>query len=94
MLNNATKSIKFAHLVFWYIVAGLDSSESIQLSQHKHPKIWNIINNLINTWESQGADMSEERKKEEEFFSNVLNLPKIQSSLSDTGSSGQVTSYI
>jgi hypothetical protein len=29
LLEKAKQSIKFAHLIFWYIVAGLDDSVSI-----------------------------------------------------------------
>lgn len=29
LLNRSKKSLKFAHLVFWYLLAGIDDSESI-----------------------------------------------------------------
>lgn len=29
LLARANKSIKFAHLIFWYLLAGIDDSESI-----------------------------------------------------------------
>lgn len=29
LLNRAKKSVKFAHLVFWYLLAGIDDSESV-----------------------------------------------------------------
>lgn len=31
LLYNSRKSMKFAHLVFWNLVAGIDDSESIQI---------------------------------------------------------------
>lgn len=40
LLLKAKGSVNFAHLLFWYIIAGIDDSESIQLSQHKHPTVW------------------------------------------------------
>lgn len=62
VLNKASKSMKFAHLMFWYIVAGLDDNDSIQLSQHKNPKIWALLHRIINTWEREGSIMNEELK--------------------------------
>lgn len=32
LLARSKKSIKFAHLVFWYLLAGIDDSESVQLN--------------------------------------------------------------
>lgn len=51
LLLKAKSSINFAHLLFWYIIAGLDDSESIQLSQHKNPQVWQFLKTLIDTVE-------------------------------------------
>jgi ATP-dependent Lon protease len=39
--------MKFAHFVFWYLLAGIDDSESIQLNQHNNPDLWCFLRELI-----------------------------------------------
>ncbi len=53
LLNKAKRSTKFAHLLYWYIIAGMDDSESIQLSQHKNPAVWKFLKTLIETVEQE-----------------------------------------
>lgn len=51
LLNRAKKSLKFAHLVFWYLLAGIDDSESVQLNQHRNPELWTFLKTLIQVCE-------------------------------------------
>ena len=94
LLSKAHSSIRFAHLLFWYIIAGLDDSESIQLSQYKRPQVWTFLRTLIDTVErsekiSQTLEKSAEKSSsplEEEFktqegeklFKNTIKIPKLR----------------
>jgi len=51
IIDRSRKSIKFAHLVFWYMIAGIDDSESIQMSQHKNKELWAFLETLLTTCE-------------------------------------------
>lgn len=97
LLNKAKDSDRFAHLLFWYIIAGIDDSQSIQLSQHKNQETWAFLKLLIQTVESEKSksalpfeilQLEEEFKTEEDLqlFRNTIRLPKIEE-ISDTGSS-------
>lgn len=32
--------------MFWYLIAGIDDSESIQLNQHRNPELWDFLRTL------------------------------------------------
>ena len=40
LLDQGRKSVQFAHLVFGYLLADIDDSESIQMSQHNNREQW------------------------------------------------------
>ena len=52
LLDRSRKSTQFAHLVFWYLMAGIDDSESIQMSQHNNCELWAFLNELVSTCEA------------------------------------------
>lgn len=45
--------MQFAHKVFWYLVAAIDDSESIQMCQHNHREMWVFLEKLLSTCEGQ-----------------------------------------
>ena len=64
LMDRAKKSIKFAHLIFWYLIAGLDDNESIQMSQHKYPQTWEFLNKLVSLWDNQTMKLEFEATEE------------------------------
>ena len=51
ILERSAKSTQFAHLVFWYLIAGIDDSESIQMSQHNNKELWAFLKELLDICE-------------------------------------------
>ena len=47
LLDRSHKSTQFAHLVFWYLLAGIDDSESIQMTQYNKRELWAFLTELV-----------------------------------------------
>ena len=47
LLDRSRKSTQFAHLVFWYLMAGIDDSESIQMAQNNKRELWAFLTQLL-----------------------------------------------
>ena len=43
--------MQFAHLVFWYLMAGIDDSESIQMTQYNKRELWAFLTELLSSCE-------------------------------------------
>ena len=43
LLDCSVESLRFGHLVFWYLIASIDDSESIQMSQHNKKELWDFL---------------------------------------------------
>ena len=51
LLDRSRKSTQFAHLVFWNLMAGIDDSESIRMSQNNNQELWAFLGELVSTCE-------------------------------------------
>ena len=51
LLDRSRKSTQFAHLVFWYLMAGIDDSESIQMTQYNKRELWAFLTELLSSCE-------------------------------------------
>lgn len=93
LLQKSRQSLKFAHLMFWCILASMDDSQSIQMSQHKNREVWDVLHQLISSHDVH--DNSLEYQEDEFFQSFILpkNVPKSSDQIdgeaeaSDTGGS-------
>ena len=63
LLERSNKSTQFAHMVFWYVVASIDDSESIQMSQHNNKEMWSFLEQLLITCEEQLTTQTNEQFK-------------------------------
>ena len=88
-MNKSRESLRFAHLMFWCILASMDDTQSIQMSQHKNKEVWEVLDMLMTSHD--GLDSLEASN---EFFKSFHKLPRqIRNpndqgdNLSDTGGS-------
>mmetsp|Transcript_8530 Transcript_8530/g.13148 ORF Transcript_8530/g.13148 Transcript_8530/m.13148 type:complete len:117 (+) Transcript_8530:496-846(+) len=68
LLQKSKESLRFSHLMFWCILASLDDTQSLQLSQHKNKEVWKVLNELVSSQDQARS------ATDDEFFKSIMHL--------------------
>ena len=75
LVQKSRESLRFSHLMFWCILSSMDDTQSIQMSQHKNKKVWQVLNQLMTSHD----DHDSLEAGTDEFFKSFQKLPRKKS---------------